>query len=445
MPGKRRKPDGHPPAYPDPSGSRQEAQVAAIMRHYGHCVEPGPADWREVGIHYFVRREVLLIPIEHSRKARRKLARMPGVDAVERLRPDPDAPEDGTISYGLEWVRLKPGTSVHAALAWLADAMPEIPEGEWGPEYLVDLAPNGTGTKCQGDEPTPVHPGTPPDPPVSCDPRAGLGIKVVVLDTGLDDQALGFPWMAGVTGDPDPGIGNRQPLAQYAGHGTFIAGLIRCVAPAAEVVVRAAFPPPGSEYATTPLGFSFEKQMVEAMEQTLAVDFPDVINLSAGTFVAPGGRLHYLNRFYERRWRRQKGTALVAAAGNDGWRDPFHPAAEKWAVAAGSLAANLRGRAWFSNHGGWVDAYAPGEGLVNVFPTGRLDYMEPPRIGNHANFTGLARWSGTSFATGVITGLVAARMSRTGENGPDAASAVIAKARKAAIPGVGAVALPWLG
>jgi hypothetical protein len=93
-----------------------------------------------------------------------------------------------------------------------------------------------------------------------------------------------------------------------------------------------------------------------------------------------------------------------------------------------------------------VDVYAPGEDIVNVFPEGEYEYgegvhwkLDPPR---RESFTGFARWSGTSLSTPIIAGLIAARMSHTGENGRDAATELTRIAQGAAHPGVGAVLLP---
>jgi subtilisin family serine protease len=259
----------------------------------------------------------------------------------------------------------------------------------------------------------------------------------------LDQSATALPWMTGVTGDPDPGIGGGT-IGRYAGHGTFIAGVIRSVAPAAEVIVRAGLPATLThpDDSTPPSGTIFERELAIVLERYLLQDSPDIISLSAGTLTEEPGRLMLLDAFYDNVLRRHKGVVVVAAAGNDGERSPFWPAAGPWAVGVGALSANWRSRARFSNFGGWVDVYAPGERLINAFASGTYTYGEPPRKGATQQFEGMAIWSGTSFSTPIVVGLIATRMSQTGENGTGAAAALIAQARRDAIPGVGAILLP---
>jgi subtilisin family serine protease len=297
-------------------------------------------------------------------------------------------------------------------------------------EKIFHLA--DTGTCCPADEPTPVTLGSPPDPPLVDDRSAGAGVRIVVIDTGFYRRARRLlPWMRGVRGDRDVGIG-QNVIAQYAGHGTFIAGVIRTVAPSADVIVRAGFQPEG---------VVAEKDLVKVLEWVLLNDAPDIINISGGTLADEDGP-QLMFEFYERRMRYHKGIALVVAAGNDGDRRHFWPAAAAWALSVGALAANWRDRAEFSNYGGWVDVFAPGEHIVNAFPIGRYRYNEPPRAGRFARFAGMASWSGTSFSAPMVAGLIAARMSRTGENGTEAAAAVLRTASRQALLGVGPVLLP---
>jgi subtilisin family serine protease len=421
--------------------TRQEAQVRLILERYRDRVEPGPETWQETGVEYFVRKDFVLVPDELAPRVRdllRRAGRLPDPDDEPRqIKEEPleddrepgedEPPEDGDVQYGVQWIRLRPDAGVLSTLRIIRRA---FGTDAGAPEFLVHIT--STGGSCPADEPVPVAAGSAPDPAVAADRGAGTGIRVVILDTGFDDRTAALPWLRGVRGDGDPGISGNT-LFPYAGHGTFIAGVVRSIAPGADVIVRRAF---------RPLGVVFEKDLVQALGRTLRLDSPDVISLSAGTTADCVNGPYLLNRFYDRTLQRYKGVAVVAAAGNDAQRKQFWPAASPWTVSVGALASDGRSRAHFSNFGGWVDVYAPGQHLINAFPEGTLTYQEPPRAGTTATFSTMASWSGTSFSTPVVAGLIAARMSRTGENGRDAAAALVAQAQAAARPGIGAVLLP---
>ena len=353
------------------------------------------------------------------------------VRALLRLERDDDANADDGFIDGVTALSLvRAGEPIPDPVAVVDLIDRRLGEGVATPSHIFSVTPV---YHCPATEPeeVPIH--TLPYPGI-CD-GGGEGTLIYISDTGLLDGASGHPWLAGVTGSVDdlgpPDATGAPTIPGYAGHGTFIAGVARCMAPLSAIHVARDFDASGA---------LSEREIVVRLNEALRRG-ADIISLSAGGFT----RKHLPPLSFEAFWtryRHYKGVVMVAAAGNNSQRRPFWPAAFPQVVSAGALAASWRARAYFSDFGPWVDVYAPGEALVNAFATGTYTCREPPNEGQERHFHGMARWSGTSFSTPLVAGLIAARMSRTGENGRQAADALLASARAQALPGVGPVLYP---
>ncbi|WP_055636933.1 S8/S53 family peptidase, partial [Streptomyces griseoruber] len=303
-----------------------------------------------------------------------------------------------------------------------------------------------------GDEPVPAPATGRPNPAPADgghDPDTAVG--VLVIDTGLMHDYRSYPPLAHTDGDlqiretDEDGV-----LQQYVGHGTFIAGLVAAVAPNTDVTVRNTLNDCGAI-----LEDEFGEKLFDAVEQG---GWPDILSLSAGTSNGRVDGLLGLDAFL--RALRAQRTLLVAAAGNNASATPFWPAAygslPEYAdavLSVGALRADGEFGACFSNHGPWVRVYAPGERLTgaltgfaapvpyvyqhSTYESCRYGFgyactcRSPRHTGvlsdgsgkpDQVMFEGFASWSGTSFATPLVAGLVAAHMTANKETDPRAAA-----------------------
>lgn len=378
---------------------------------------------------YLYRPDHLLVRSSHVDQVTDFVARRTGTgpDEIERV---------ATPVIGLELLRFPANRDDGVEVPELLDEIDErFPADDPGssvaaPDHILYVT--NWPRMCPATEPE-VPRSREPWPAPARDRKLGTGVRVSIVDTGLWQPATTnpkLPWLKGVTADSEDlenlDVTNLHP---YAGHGTFVAGVVRCVAPASEIEVEGVLTHGGAVY---------ESEIIAQLQQALEEDsHPQLISISAGTHSRNNLALLSFEMLAAAHGLDDgEKTLIVAAAGNDGDDAPFWPAAFPWVVGVGAVDAD-GGVADYSNVGRWVDTYARGTDIVNAFPTGTYVCYEPPHIGQVRKFDSLARWSGTSFSTPLVTGLIAARMSSTGESAPQAWAAVRAAGQPGSDPRAG--------
>lgn len=244
-------------------------------------------------------------------------------------------------------------------------------------------------------------------------PYSGSGIKVAVLDTGLD---LTHPDFANRKITTQSFI-NGEDVQDRNGHGT------HCIGTACGSKDVAGQPRYGIAYnaeifagkVLSNQGFGDDGSILAGIEWAIT-NGCRVISMSLGASVNPGDSF---SQVYEQVGQRalQNSSLIIAAAGNesagpDGRRksppNPVaHPANAPSIMAVAALDANLQVAA-FSNgsinpNGGQVDIAGPG---VNVYSTSPM----PNRYSSA---------SGTSMATPHVAGLAALYAEATGKTGQE--------------------------
>jgi thermitase len=249
-------------------------------------------------------------------------------------------------------------------------------------------------------------------------PKLGKGVKVAVIDTGVDLKHPGLAgdttqpshlapatdWKDFVDGDTIPQeVSTTTGTNEGYGHGTGVAGLILQVAPYASIMPIRVL---NSD------GIGNSSNVVKAIEWAVNHG-AKVINLSLGT-LEPSEELRTMVA-----WATSKGVFTVTAAGNNDNTQAMYPAAYAKDAASGGArlisvgntgSRNVNGdlltpyvlgqlglpakqfdeKSPVSVYGSSVELYAPGELMMTLAPEEQV-----------------GPWTGTSFATPLVAGSLA--------------------------------------
>lgn len=216
----------------------------------------------------------------------------------------------------------------------------------------------------------------------------GQGVRVAVLDTGIDHR---HPSLRGsirlrldlVDGDWMPtDVGNGIDddgdgfIDESVGHGTHVAGIIRLIAPDAEILAYRVLDSDGQGTVV---------RVAEAIEHAVEAG-ADVISVSFGTEEEQKSKV--LRAALE--YAEDNNVAIVAAAGNDAGDKKRYPASDKRVISVAAYDADDADLATFATHGKWVDVAAPGVDITSTIPGG-----------------GYATWSGSSMAAPFVAAQLA--------------------------------------
>ncbi|MDR6226518.1 thermitase [Desmospora profundinema] len=256
-------------------------------------------------------------------------------------------------AVGLEVVKLEKGQSVQKAI----QAYEKNPNVEYAePNYIVkvDWTPNDPAFSTQQWGPQRIQ------APRAWDiTRSSSNIRIAVIDTGVQ---YNHPDLSGkvirgynfVERNWNPYDGN--------GHGTHVAGIAAAITN--NGIGMAGMAPNARIFAVRVLNNSGSGTLANVVNGiTHAADNGShVINLSLGSTSGASSLESAVNYAWNR------GSVVVAAAGNAGNTSPHYPAYYANALSVAATTSS-DAKAWFSTYGTWVDVAAPGHSIYSTFPT----------------------------------------------------------------------------
>ncbi len=213
---------------------------------------------------------------------------------------------------------------------------------------------------------------------------AGNGVKVAIIDTGIDytHPDLNDNYFGGydfVNNDNDPYDDN--------GHGTHVAGIVAAEDNGIGVIGVA---PQADLYAVKVLnaqGSGTYSDIVAGIDWAISNNM-DIISMSLGGSAGDTAMQDALQRAYD------SGIVIVAASGNDYANSISYPARYSTVIAVGATDSSDV-RASFSNYGPELEVVAPGVNIYSTYPGNTYQTL-----------------SGTSMATPMVTGVVALMLSK---------------------------------
>lgn len=282
------------------------------------------------------------------------------------------------------------------------------------------------------------------------------GPLVVVIDTGLDAAASNRSdrWLDGVSPvDAQRDIDTLRPLDPNgqpipgkldlgAGHGTFVAGVIRQVAQHSNIKVIRALAPDGTgselELADAILRAADEFRTVPGRK--------GILNLSLGFETFDGQEPTTISAAIA---ALPEDVIVVAAAGNAPSGIKLWPAAIDGVVAVGSHKGDGDDNTaptvspW-SNLGIWVKASARGECVVSTFvegtemspPPGPTAVLYDPTPDTFPLHNPVAIWTGTSFSTPQVAGAMARAWQNSSLTKPEVLNSVLSSQHETTTHGV---------
>jgi subtilase family protein len=232
---------------------------------------------------------------------------------------------------------------------------------------------------------------------------AALRATVGVVDTAVSSgTSLAGAWV-GSGADVLP---ERSGYPAVAGHGTFVTGLVRSVAPGCVVKVAQVLSPDTGEADAWTVA-----QRIVALGRTGL----DVLNLSMVCYTEDGQPPLVLASAVD---RLDPDIVVVAAAGNHGEfgqpgsperREPAWPAALDDVVAVGAAHHDGTRAALTPQNAPWIDVCAPGMDVLSTYLSGTVALNLSGGASTTQDFSGWARWDGSSFAAALVSGAIAAR------------------------------------